>query len=237
MALYARQPLLMLSEVFLRRTVFHRITLLCSSCYLVSIEFAIASKTESTPGHGNAQGVTMKIVSLILVVGSTLFLAVNAEPDEERRAGLDVKVKGSLTGVFGVPMGEVFSINALLATNPGNKMTLCNDAFLMSVTHVNGKRLASPVVIPFREHGEGIPIQSDPATSSRQFDKQREMVEDRREFSLIVYETGAYSGAPVFPDHLKKLSSARYFQMRAHYGFCFLSHLVVLEELKPTFQK
>jgi len=179
----------------------------------------------------------MKIVSLILVVGSTLFLALNAEPDEARRAGPGVKVKGSLTGVLGMPMGEVFSVNATLATNPGNKITLSNNAFLLSVTHVNGERLSSPVVIPFREYGEEIPIQADPEIRSRQSERQREMVEDRREFLLIVYETGSYSGAPVFPAELKKLSSARNFQMRADYGFCFLSHLVVLEELKSTFQQ
>lgn len=152
-------------------------------------------------------------------------------PDEQgvRRAGLDVKVKGNVAGIFGHPLGEVFLVQATLSENPGTKLTLSNDQFLLMVTHVDGRRLRTPISIPFQAEEETSGLSQNPEKGSDQFKDQLVMIRQGRELSLVVYETGKYDGAPIFPEHLKHLDPM---EVRSNYGFCFLSRLGVLKQLE-----
>ncbi|HJZ92350.1 MAG TPA: hypothetical protein VKE40_15850 [Gemmataceae bacterium] len=138
-------------------------------------------------------------------------------------------------GELGIPLGTCADIQAKVIAGRDLRLKQYASAYLLSVTHVGNKRLATPVNLRFvSAPGVSVKLASDgfelhelktgKKTGTLTDTKIRELEEGYvgKTIKLTVYEVGAFSGIP------RKMPEGRIWW--ADTGFHFSTSLVVISE-------
>ncbi len=153
-----------------------------------------------------------------------LSIAQTAEQDK-----IDVRslTGESVTGKLGKPLGYVAPITCKLVTNPNNKMTDSDDDYRVLVTRVDNQPISTPIrmdfdidyfsrnAIPFRPNYDAFAEAVDPSQKPTRSELAARFL--GREFEVLAYETGEFSGSPRYPADTpaKTIYAGRAFHFRS----------------------
>lgn len=140
-------------------------------------------------------------------------------------------------GKLGLPLGDVTTIRATIVDGDSLRMKRHSSSYLLKVREVNGVKLESEPIMEFSlNHARGVELANDnfglhllknnEEADGLTGDQIEQLKVDYvgNAVSLVVYESGGFSGMPDLPEDA---------MIWADRGYGFHTHLEVLKEVKP----
>ena len=154
----------------------------------------------------------------------------NLLADESKTISLkDLQTK-QVIGDLGLPLGTATRVNATIVDGSTLGLKRLQSTYLLKISKIGDKPLASPVLMEFRSHrsseplpGNFLELKKSKISQRKGSSKNLEKGYIGKEVHLLVYETGSYSGIPnELPDN---------FELWQDTGFEFRTSLSILKIL------